>query len=275
MRYPYPLKYARTLTSKPVVITGPSAGSLGAQTAIFIAQGKPASILLLGRTESKTTSVIEEMKNISPATKVQFIEIDLTRFGSIKSAAAKINQSVDKIDVLINNAGIMGTKEYTLTPEGLESQFGTNHIGHFLLTNLLMPKIEAAGKVARIVNISSNGCLLAEVRFNDYNFDNGKAYNRWEAYGQSKTANILFTVSLASKLASKGIAAFALHPGIVISTNLGADVEMTEWPIVGQMMVDRGMPGIWIAAPTYQLQDSQTLLRRAPRVLHRGHPAHL
>ncbi len=171
---------------------------------------------------------------------MQFIQLDLARFDSIKAAAAEITKAVNKIDVLINNAGIMGIKDYTLTPEGLESQFGSNHIGHFLLTNLLMPKIEAAGKGARIVNLSSSGYGLGEVRFDDYNFDNGKAYNPWQAYGQSKTANMLFTVSLASKLASKGITSFAVHPG-AIYTNLGTQVDPAEWPIVAKMLGDRGM----------------------------------
>ncbi|KUJ12214.1 NAD(P)-binding protein [Mollisia scopiformis] len=233
------------LTWAIVVITGPSAGGLGAQTAIFLAAGKPAEILLLGRTESKATSVMEEIQKISPSTKVSFIHLDLTRFDSIKFAAAEIKKLVSKIDVLINNAGIMGVKEYTLTPEGLESQFGSNHIGHFLLTNLLMPSIETAGRGARIVNVSSNGYQLSEVRFSDYDFDNGKAYDPWHAYGQSKTANILFTVSLASKLARKGISSFVVHPG-AIYTNLGAHVEMSEWATVGKMFNDRGYPSVGI-----------------------------
>ncbi len=76
--------------------------------------------------------------------------------------------------MLINNAGIMGIAEYTLTADGVESQFGVNHIGHFLLTNLLLPKI-----VGRVVNVSSSGHMLGEVRFEDWNFDGGKTYNRW------------------------------------------------------------------------------------------------
>ncbi|KAE8448958.1 hypothetical protein EG329_008754 [Mollisiaceae sp. DMI_Dod_QoI] len=231
--------FPKAVEGKTFVITGPSAGGLGAQTAIFLAQGKPAAILLLGRTESKAAPVIGEIKKINPSIKVQFIQLDLARFDSIKAAAAEVTKAVNKIDVLINNAGIMGIKDYTLTPEGLESQFGSNHIGHFLLTNLLMPKIEAAGKGARIVNLSSSGYGLGEVRFDDYNFDNGKVYNPWQAYGQSKTANMLFTVSLASKLASKGITSFAVHPG-AIYTNLGTQVDPAEWPIVAKMLGDRG-----------------------------------
>jgi len=168
------------------VITGTSAGGLGAQTAVFLAKGNPKEIFLLGRTESKVVSVIDEIKSISPETFVKFIHVDLDRYDSIRTAADTINNTVAKIDILINNAGIMATKDYTLTAEGLEAQFGSNHVGHFLLTNLLMPKIIAAGKGARIVNLSSCLYQAGPMRFDDYNFDNGKAYNPWLAYGQSK-----------------------------------------------------------------------------------------
>jgi NAD(P)-dependent dehydrogenase (short-subunit alcohol dehydrogenase family) len=83
---------------------------------------------------------------------------------------------------------ISSTKDYTLTVEGIEAQFGSNHVGHFLLTNLLMPKIIAAGKGARIVNLSSILHVTGPMRFDDYNLDNGKAYNAWLAYGQSKVS---------------------------------------------------------------------------------------
>lgn len=171
---------------------------------------------------------------------MKFVQLDLTRFASIRSAAEAITNSVKKIDVLINNAGIMGVKEYTLTPEGLESQFGANHIGHFLLTNLLLPKIGAAGKGARIVNLTSNGLELHEMRFDDYNFSNGKLYDPWQAYGQSKTANSLFTVALASKLAFKGIRSFCVHPG-AIATNLGAAIDPDEWAKVRKMFEQRNL----------------------------------
>jgi NAD(P)-dependent dehydrogenase (short-subunit alcohol dehydrogenase family) len=133
----------------------------------------------------------------------------------------------------------MGVKNHTVTIEGLGSQFGANYIGHFLLTNLLMPKIEAAGKGARIVNLTSNGHQLSDVRFNGYNFDYGKNYDPWAEYGQSKTANMLFTVSLASKLASKGMFSYSVHPGGV-GTNPSNDVGINEWPKVAEMFEGRG-----------------------------------
>jgi NAD(P)-dependent dehydrogenase (short-subunit alcohol dehydrogenase family) len=231
-----------------VVITGPSAGGLGAQTAIFLAQAQPAEIILLGRTESKVTSVIDEIKSTSPETSVKFIQVNLDSFSSIRSAADAVNKSVKKIDVLINNAGIMYVKDFTLTGEGIEAHLSSNHVGHFLLTNLLLPKILAAGKGARIVNLTSSAHVVSPMRFNDYHFDNGRTYDPWLAYGQSKTANILFTTALAAKLASKGILAFAVHPGI-ITTNLASHIDYSEFPKLVKLYEDNG---------TYQIYPPET-----------------
>jgi NAD(P)-dependent dehydrogenase (short-subunit alcohol dehydrogenase family) len=105
---------------------------------------------------------------------------------------------------------------YAKTVDGIESQFGTNHIGHFLLTNLLMGKILAAAPGARIVNVSSSAHQPGVIRFEDWNFSDGKAYNPWEGYAQSKMANILFTESLAEKLGPKGVFSYSLHPGCML-----------------------------------------------------------
>ncbi|TGO84860.1 hypothetical protein BPOR_0457g00050 [Botrytis porri] len=119
----------------------------------------------------------------------------------------------------------MAPAKYNTTAEGLEVQFGANHVGHLLLTNILMPAIVAAAcEGARIVNLSSMGWSLGEVRFDDYNFNGGKDYNKWSAYGQSKSANILFTVELAKRLKGKGVHAFAVHPGVIV-TNLIREVD--------------------------------------------------
>ena len=115
------------------------------------------------------------------------------------------------------------------TEEGIESQFGTNHIGHFLFTNLIMPKI-LKSKTPRIVNVSSNGHRLGGIRFDDYNFQDGKTYKQWVAYGQSKTANILFSKALARKLGSKGLLTFSLHPGVIAGTSLaGGELLADDW----------------------------------------------
>ncbi|KAE8385724.1 hypothetical protein BDV23DRAFT_176009 [Aspergillus alliaceus] len=221
------------VTGKTFVITGASHGGLGAQTALCLAAANPAEIILLGRSEEKVTPVMKEISKTSPSTIVRFIKIDLMSCASVRAAAAEINVSVSKIDVLINNAGIMGVK-FSLTAENVESQLGANHIGHFLLTNLLVPKLEASGGGARIVNVSSTMYQLSPVMFDNYNFSNGKTYDAWVAYGQSKTANILFAVALAGKLKEKKIKSYSLHPGLVQTAGL-SEVDPAAWPIVGSM----------------------------------------
>lgn len=212
-----------------VAITGASAGSLGAQTALYLASGHPGALLFLGRTEAKVTSVVKEISTISPSTIVKFIQIDLSSLSSVRQAASKIASSTPHIDVLINNAGIMGIPQYAKSVDGIEMQFASNHIGHFLLTNLLIPLIPAGG---RIVNLSSAGHALGEVRFSDWNFDDGKAYDEWEAYGQSKAANVLFAISLAEKLAKKDVVAFSLHPGNIFGTGLAVGIGEVDWEAV-------------------------------------------
>ena len=154
------------------------------------------------------------MHELNPKLEATFVMLDLADQTSVRDAARQINAATDKLDILINNAGIMCTMPYQTTAQGIELQFGTNHIGHFLLTNLLIPKILAAGKGSRIVNVASTGYTLSDIPFDNVNFDDGKTYNPWLAYAVSKTANILFTVALADKLRSKGVLSFALQPGM-------------------------------------------------------------
>lgn len=180
---------------------------------------------------------------------VQTVVLDLLSLESVRSAAAEVVRLTDHLDILVNNAGI-STKNLRYSAEGIESHFATNHLGHFLLTTLLLPLLLRASTNAspgsgapRIVNVSSEGNFLSPVRFSDINFANevegpkkgtiavpksqqyslkAPAWTRgrtpdgfpgFMAYGQSKTANILFTVELKRRLASEGIDSFSLHPG--------------------------------------------------------------
>ncbi|KAF7896531.1 hypothetical protein EAF00_006545 [Botryotinia globosa] len=175
----------------------------GAQTALLLAASKPATILLLGRDESKAAPTVESVKAASPSTTVKFIHYDLGEYPSIKTAAESILAITLKIHTLINNAGVMAPAEYNTAAEAI---------------------IAAASKGARIVNLPSIGWSLGEVRFDDYNFNDGKDYDKWSTYGQSKSANILFTVELAKRLKSKGVHTFAVHPGVII-TNLVRELD--------------------------------------------------
>ena len=163
--------------------------------------------------------------------------LDLSSQESVRKAAAEVAQLTDRLDLIINNAGVM-TLKHQLNAEGIETQFGANHIGHFLLTNLLMSQLLTAAKSStpgstRVVNLTSLGHRLSPVRFHDYNFEGKEVppeeahiplkgafakgtvgvYNGYIAYGQAKSANILFSVELNNQLNAKGIVSYAVHPG--------------------------------------------------------------
>ncbi|KAK9489452.1 short-chain dehydrogenase TIC 32-like protein, partial [Lipomyces doorenjongii] len=136
--------FREKINGKTFVITGTSVNSLGAATAITLAAANPKHILLLGRSESKIKPVIEEMNAINPAIDARFYHVDLSDQDSVRHAADNISATIDKIDVLINYGAVMAMKDFETSKNGIEIQFATNHVGHFLLTNLLMPKLEAA-----------------------------------------------------------------------------------------------------------------------------------
>jgi NAD(P)-dependent dehydrogenase (short-subunit alcohol dehydrogenase family) len=159
-----------SLTTGAVLITGPSVKSIGAETALSLAHGNPAHIILAGRNESRITPVIEKIRALKPSIKVTFLQLDLADQASIRKAALDVNTNVEKIDYLINCAGVMAIPTFETTKEGIEMQFGLNHIGHFLFTNLIIGKIIAAGKGARIINVTSTGFEHGGVLYEDWNF---------------------------------------------------------------------------------------------------------
>ena len=115
--------------------------------------------------------MIDEIKKINADIKVTYVDIDLSSIEDVRKGAAEINKSVDHIDILINNAGIMAIKKFTKSKDSIELQFATNHIGHFLLTNLILGKIVKAGRGARIINLAGHGHRLGPFRGDDYNFE--------------------------------------------------------------------------------------------------------
>jgi NAD(P)-dependent dehydrogenase (short-subunit alcohol dehydrogenase family) len=203
-----------------VVITGASNGGLGGATAVALAKAKPAHLLLLARSQSKVDPVIAAIREIDSEVKVNFVSLSLDDSDSVRAAADAVNSKISKLDILINNAGVMAIDGFTTNKAGIEMQFATNHIGHFLLTKLLWPKIEAAGPGSRIVNLASVGHKIGPCRFEDYNFNNGKDYEKWSAYGQSKSSNILFSLGLARRLKSKSMQSYGVHPGGRLSSQI-------------------------------------------------------
>jgi len=207
------------LSGKQVVITGGSSG-LGEETARAMA-AKGAHLILPVRDKAKGQAAADKIKAAHPGAQVDVLQLDLGSQDSIRSFAKDFLAQYDRIDLLINNAGVMACP-FEKTADGLEMQFGTNHIGHFLMTNLLMPAL-LNGAPARIVNLSSRGHHVGAVGFDDVNFTT-RPYNKWEAYGQAKTANVLFSVGLEKRLADKGIHSYAVHPGVIM-TNLGRHLD--------------------------------------------------
>ncbi|KAK1585923.1 short-chain dehydrogenase/ reductase [Colletotrichum navitas] len=217
-------EYAEHIKGKTILITVVSPGGLGAVFAEKTAAGAPTFLILAGRNGEKVQQTVDTIRSKHPDVKAKTLELDLSSFRSVRKAAETVNGwgDVPRIDVLVNNAGIMATP-WGKTEDGFEMQFGTNHLGPFLFANLLIGKVMAA-EAPRIVTVSSDGHRLGHIRWTDYNLNDGKHYNEWHAYGQSKTANCLMAMSLAEKLGRKGLLSFSLHPG-VIYTNLASHLE--------------------------------------------------
>jgi NAD(P)-dependent dehydrogenase (short-subunit alcohol dehydrogenase family) len=243
-----------SVQGKTIVITGPSKGGIGAETAVSLAKASPALLILAGRSESKAAAVISQITEISSDVNVQFINVDLGSQKSVRKAAAEINAITTKIDLLINNAAIMACP-YAKTEDGIESQFGTNHIGHFLLTALLVDKILAAGAGSRIINVSSSA-IQGTIRYDDYNFQDGAAYNPWLGYGQAKISNVVFSRALARKLKSRGIFSFSLHPGSIRS---GLQVHMNSAPGGREAAIAKAKAATEKAGNEFVLESEKTL----------------
>jgi len=186
-----------SFAGRTVIITGANSG-LGAVTARELAR-REAKIVMAVRTTSKGEAAARQMTG-----DIEVRRLDLQDLSSVREFA----DGVDKADVLINNAGIMAAP-YALTADGFESQIGTNHLGHFALTNLLLPRL-----TDRVVTVSSMAHWAGRIDLADLNWQN-RRYSPWLAYGQSKLANLLFTSELQRRLAAAGspLRAVAAHPG--------------------------------------------------------------
>tara|TARA_Y100000748_G_scaffold45505_1_gene33999 strand:- start:310 stop:1290 length:981 start_codon:yes stop_codon:yes gene_type:complete len=215
------------LAGRHYMVTGASSG-LGEESSRALAQAG-ATVTMLARNQSKLDKAIERIKSTNPTARLNAGIIDLSDQQSIRDYAREFLATGATIDVLINNAGVM-VCPFGKTVNGIEMQFGTNHIGHFLLTNLLMPAI-LAGTNPRIVNLSSAGHTHSDVNLVDPNFEKSE-YNAWESYGRSKSANIHFTQEIVRRYGDR-IQSFAVHPGVIM-TELGRHLtpelmnEMTE-----------------------------------------------
>ncbi|CAK7211571.1 hypothetical protein SCUCBS95973_001160 [Sporothrix curviconia] len=233
---------------KTALITGANIKGLGYAHAYGLAAGGPKRIILAGRTPAKIAECVDAIKADFPEVDVRPLEIDLSSQASVRAAATTVVgwNDVPTIDYVINVAGVMGIPERTLSVDGIEIQMATNHIGHWLLACLIMPKLIAAAQgkpkgSVRIVNISSGSPFVAAMRWSDMNFDvvnkdlpaaeqpNYQFMTRWgytgledvayagvDGYNRSKVANVLAGIGFTHRLLAKhGILGLAVHPGVI------------------------------------------------------------
>ncbi|MFC8529288.1 oxidoreductase [Nocardia sp. NPDC057227] len=197
-------------TGRTAIVTGANSG-LGFETAAALA-AEGARVVLAVRDLDRGRAAAERIVAATPAARVELQRLDLGALADVRAAAEEIRAAHPRIDLLVNNAGVMYPPKQQ-TADGFELQFGTNHLGHFALTGLLLEHLLSVPG-SRVVTISSVGHRLrAAIHFDDLNLD--RKYTRMEAYGQSKLANLLFTYELQRRLTAAGqdAAALAAHPG--------------------------------------------------------------
>lgn len=231
------------LSDRVAVVTGANTG-LGLETARELARNG-ARVVLAVRNLDRGQAAIDDIRSDQPDALLDLAELDLSSLDSIRTAADALRAEHERIDLLINNAGVMYTPK-TLTADGFELQFGTNHLGHFAFTGLVLDRLlEVAG--SRIVTVSSIGHRIrSAIDFDDLNAERG--YNRMEAYGRSKLANLLFTYELQRRLAAAGAetVALAAHPG-------GSNTEL-----------GRHLPGVSLFEPVMGLMTQSAAMGALP-----------
>jgi NAD(P)-dependent dehydrogenase (short-subunit alcohol dehydrogenase family) len=215
------------LTGKTALVTGANSG-LGLETTRALLSAN-AEVILAVRDTAKGEHVAQELRTTTGNQKTHILPLDLGTLSGVRQAAEQFLAHWSRLDLLINNAGIMATLQ-SYTPDGFEQQFGTNHLGHYLLTRLLLPALQAAAP-ARIVVLSSGRHRQSDVHFDDIHYHH-RPYNKWEAYGQSKTANALLAVCLTQHFGADGITANIVSPGGV-QTGLMRHLTQEEMRILG------------------------------------------
>lgn len=203
------------LTNKLALVTGANSG-MGMATVEALSDAG-ATVVMLCRSEARGREALERL-TAGKDRKIELMLCDLGDYESIRSFAAQFKKKFGKLDILVNNAGFISLDRQE-TREGVERQFGINHLGHFLLTTELM---ELMGEGSRIVVVASGAHKAGKIHFDDINLTRG--YNVVKAYGQSKLANVLFTREMARRLKDRGITVNCCHPGAV-ATNMGVNRE--------------------------------------------------
>lgn len=211
---------------KTILVTGATSG-IGLEACVILAR-EGHLVVMVGRDEQKTLECVAEVERRSGATKVESLLCDFSSQDSIRALAAAYRAKHDRLDVLIDNAGTVN-KERNVTKDGIEATFAVNHLGYFLLTNLLLDRVVESAP-ARIVVVSSTGHYRGTMDLEDLGFEKG-GYSIMAAYRRSKLGNVMMTRSLAKRLEGKGVTINALHPGAV-ATNIWTGAPGWAKPIL-------------------------------------------
>jgi NAD(P)-dependent dehydrogenase (short-subunit alcohol dehydrogenase family) len=245
-----------TQAGKVAVVTGANIG-IGYHTALELA--RHGAIVILGcRAVGKGKDAVKRIQEQVPGAKVEFHSLNLADLGSVRQFAQEVSARFQTIDLLINNAGIMGIPERLPSVDGYETQFATNHLGHFALTALLMPNLLNSPS-PRVVTVSSLAHARGTIKLDDLNSE--KSYDAWAAYSASKLANLLFAYELdrRSRKAGSNLLSIAVHPGVAktnilssgptlgTGTNLRTQISNILAPLFGQSDAQGALPSLYAA----------------------------
>jgi NAD(P)-dependent dehydrogenase (short-subunit alcohol dehydrogenase family) len=232
-------------TGRVIIVTGANSG-IGLETATVLA-GKKATGIMAVRNLEKGKTAQNLIKENVPEADIRIMELDLANLSSVKAFAEKFKLDFSSLDLLINNAGVM-IPPYQKTGNGFELQMGTNHLGHFALTGLLIDLIKNTPE-SRIVNVSSMAHKIGNINFDDLNWKKRK-YKKWKAYGDSKIANLYFTFSLQKRLEKENfhVIVAAAHPGYTdtkLQRHMGVFSAMN--PVLAQTIPMGALPTLYAA----------------------------
>ncbi len=252
-----------SLAGKTYVITGATNGAGYEATRVFLSKG--ARVVMLNRNADKSNAAIATLKQeFGSDADVAFVRMDLAVLDSVREAAAEVMEKVPQIDSLLCNAAIAQVAKQEITVDGFESQLGVNHFGHFLLCGLLFDRIEESSGRIVVVGSTAYKMGLKRIQFEDLNFD--KNYTAWNAYAQSKLAQIMFAYEMQHRVeaAGKSVTVQVCHPG-ASRTNLLKDTASTfnkiVWAILSRIIAQSAEKGSWpeVMCATEGKVKSQTL----------------
>ncbi|WCT57747.1 oxidoreductase [Paenibacillus kyungheensis] len=243
------------MQGKTIVITGANSG-IGYEAATILA-GRGAEIVMAVRNYEKGQKALQAIQNVHPSAKLQLMRLDLSELASIRHFAEEFRQNHHQLSILINNAGVM-MPPYSRTQDGFELQFGSNHLGHFALTGLLLPQLLATPH-ARIVTLSSIAAYAGKIDFD--NLDGSKGYRSFKFYSQSKLANMLFARELQLRLAQNQVdtISVACHPGFTHTNLASRGSGKPVSGIFGLLSRSFGQKALMGALPTLYAATSPTI----------------